>query len=101
MAELEISVVPMGTGSPSVSGYIAECIKVLRKEKVSYTLNSCCTAIEGDLPVLFRLARKIHEAPFRQGVRRVVTTIKIDDRRDKKTSGRAKLLSVKEKLHDR
>jgi uncharacterized protein YqgV (UPF0045/DUF77 family) len=35
MAILEISVVPIGIKGTSLSHYVADCIKVLRKEKKS------------------------------------------------------------------
>ena len=37
MAVMEISVVPLGQG-PSISSYVADCIRTLKKEKVPYEL---------------------------------------------------------------
>ena len=39
---------------------------------------------KGDLKDLMKIALKMHETPFKKGARRVLTTLKIDDRRDKK-----------------
>ncbi len=98
MAILEISVVPLGTGETSLSAYVADCLRVLKQEKVHYELSSMGTNIEGDLRDLIRIALKMHQVPFRKGAQRVVTTLKIDDRRDKKGTLEGKKKAVKNKL---
>jgi uncharacterized protein (TIGR00106 family) len=98
MAILEISVVPIGTRDTSVSSYVADCIRILRKEKVRYELTSMGTNIEGNLKDLIRVAIKMHEEPFRKGAARVLTTLKIDDRRDKKGTLEGKKKAVQKKL---
>jgi uncharacterized protein (TIGR00106 family) len=101
MAILEISVVPIGTKETSLSSYVAECLQILKKEKVRYELTSMGTNIEGDLRDLLRIALKMHETPFRKGAARVLTTLKIDDRRDKKGTLSGKKRAVKRKLRVR
>lgn len=99
MAVAEISVIPLGTGSASVSEYVARVIKLVQAEKnIRYELSSMGTNIEGSLDDIFRIARKMHESVFSDGVVRVVTTIKIDDRRDKPLTISGKMESVKQKL---
>jgi len=98
MAILEISVVPIGTGDTSLSAYVADCLRILEKEKVRYELSSMGTNIEGNLKDLIRIALKMHRAPFKKGALRVVTTLKIDDRRDKKGTLEGKKRAVQEKL---
>ena len=98
MAILEISVVPIGTSDTSLSAYVADCIRILRKEKVRYELSSMGTNIEGDLKVLFDIALKMHQVPFKKGALRVLTTLKIDDRRDKKGTLSGKKRAVQSKL---
>ena len=98
MAILEISVVPIGTGKTSLSAYVADCLRMLKKEKLRYELSSMGTNIEGDLKDLFKIALKMHQVPFKKGARRVATTIKIDDRRDKKGTLEGKKRAVKNKL---
>ena len=98
MAILQISVVPIGTGETSLSAYVADCIRILKKERVRYELTSMGTNIEGNLKDLLRIAFKMHQAPFRKGALRVLTTLKIDDRRDKKGTLRGKKKAVEEKL---
>jgi len=101
MAILEISVVPIGTKETSLSSYVAECLRILKREKVRYELTSMGTNIEGDLSDLLRIALKMHETPFRKGAARVLTTLKIDDRRDKKGTLSGKKRAVKSKLRIR
>ena len=98
MAILEISVVPIGTKTTSVSSYVAECVRILKREKVRYELTSMGTNIEGNLKNLLRVALEMHQVPFKKGAQRVLTTLKIDDRRDKKGTLEGKKKAVKNKL---
>jgi len=99
MAIAEISVVPLGTKTPSVSRYVARAVRVLEREKdIKYELTAMGTVIEGDLDKILAVVKKMHEETFGDGVARVLTTIKIDDRRDKPQSMKAKVNSLKNKL---
>jgi len=99
MAVVEVSVVPLGTGSPSVSKHVARVIRVLQSEpEIKHTLTAMGTIIEGDLDRVLAVIRKMHEAAFNEEVLRVVTTIKIDDRRDKSLSMEGKLNSLEREL---
>jgi len=94
MALLEISVVPVGTSTSSIGDYIADVIRTCKQEGVKYKLTDMGTIIEGETSDLFRIAQKLHETPFNRGVQRVITTISIDDRRDKSVSLEDKVKSV-------
>ena len=99
MAVVEVAVIPLGTKTPSVSKYVARALEVLEKENdIKYELTSMETIIEGDLDKVLDLAKKMHEAVFDKEILRVVTIIKIDDRRDKPLSMEGKVKSVQEKL---
>jgi uncharacterized protein (TIGR00106 family) len=98
MAILEISVVPIGTKETSLSSYVADCLKILKKEKIHYELSSMGTNMEGDLRKLIKVALKMHNVPFEKGALRVLTTLKIDDRRDKKGTLSGKKRAVQKKL---
>lgn len=99
MAILEISVMPLGTGTPSLSKYVAGAMKVLQAEKdLKYEMTSMGTNIEGDLERLFDLARRMHLSAFAAGAQRVVTTLKIDERRDQAATIQSKIASVKREL---
>jgi uncharacterized protein (TIGR00106 family) len=95
----EISVVPLGTGNTSLSHYVAGCMEVLEGgEDISYQLTPMGTVIEGSLDKVLEIVRLLHEVPFRKGASRVITTLKIDDRRDKISTMAGKMNSVL-KLH--
>ena len=80
---MEISVVPVGTQSPSVSLFVAECVRIVDQQGLQYEITSMGTEVQGAVEELLRLAGQMHRAPFKKGAQRVVTTIRIDERRDK------------------
>lgn len=86
MAIMAISVVPIGTQGPSVSSFVAECVEILHQQGLRYEITSMGTEVEGSVEELLRLAGEMHRAPFGKGAQRVVTTIRIDERRDKELS---------------
>ncbi len=99
MAIAEVSIVPLGTRTPSVSQYVARAVKVLEQEKdIKYEITAMGTIIEGDLGRILVLVQKMHEGTFGEGVARVFTTVKIDDRRDKAQGMKEKVDSLKKKL---
>jgi uncharacterized protein (TIGR00106 family) len=83
MAVAEVSVVPVGTGSASISQYVAAAFKIVKESGLKYELSSMATNLEGDVLEIMEVVRKIHESAFEQGAVRVLTALKIDDRRDK------------------
>lgn len=99
MAIAKVSIIPVGTGSPSLSEHVARAVKVLRQEKgLKYELTSMGTIIEGDLDSILSVIKKMHRATLAEGVMRVVTTIEIDDRQDKPSTMSSKVESVIKRL---
>ena len=99
MALVQVSIVPLGTGTTSISKYVARVLKVLQAQKaVRYKLTPMGTVLEGDLDEVLRVVRKMHERGFDKDVRRVLTTVTIDDRRDKQATMESKVKSVESKL---
>ena len=93
----EISVVPLGTPTTSLSQYVAGCLKVIEgMPEVSYQLTAMGTIIQGPLGRVLELAQKMHEVPFALGAKRTLTTIKIDDRRDKLATIESKVTAVQQ-----
>jgi len=70
-----INIIPIGTATPSVGDFVADCVKVLNDAGANF-----------------------HSVPFEKGVQRVVTTVSIDDRRDKKVTSSEKLESLMKRL---
>ncbi len=98
MPVAEITVVPSGVG-PSVSDYVARAIKVIEKhEDVRFQLTPMGTVIEGELDSILDVIRDVHNCAFDDRVRRVLTLVKIDERRDKALTMEGKLNSVRSKL---
>ncbi|HIH69103.1 MTH1187 family thiamine-binding protein [Methermicoccus shengliensis] len=98
MVIAEISIVPLGTNSPSVSKYVAEAVKLIEQSGLAYELTPMGTVVEGELGQVLELLKRVHEVPFLMGAQRVVSTIRIDDRRDVQRGMREKVNSVKSKL---
>jgi uncharacterized protein (TIGR00106 family) len=99
MAVCSISVVPVGTGSTSVSPYVARCHEILKGVKgVKYQLTPMATILEGELDRLLEVIAELHRVPFGEGAKRVLTTVVIDDRADKPLSMAGKVGSVEKKL---
>ena len=98
MAIMEISVMPLGIGHPSVGDYIAEVEKYLRQQNIPHQLTDMGTLVHGDAHRLLEVARALHELPFARGVKRVVTHLTIDDRRDKEVRLGDKTSAVQHRL---
>ncbi len=98
MALMRISILPVGTASPSIGDYIADAMRQLDDERSQYILTDMGTVVQGSPKELLALAGRLHEMPFSRGARRVFTSIDIDDRRDKKVGLQDKVDSVKQRL---
>jgi len=100
MAHLQITVIPVGTGSTSVGNYVADIERFLMEKGVEHTLHDMGTILTGSAEKLFRLAAELHSLPFRAGAQRVVTNITLDDRRDVERGLGDKQRSVKKRLEE-
>ncbi len=99
MAVCSVEVVPLGTQSPSVSSYVASCLKVLEGyPDLKYQLTPMSTVIEGEVERIFEAVLKMHRVPFASGAQRVVTSLKVDERRDKELTMKGKVDAVQSKL---
>lgn len=99
MAIAEFTIIPIGTATTSLSGYVADLHKELEKHSdIAFEMTPMGTILEGPLDRLLEVIRAVHEVPFTNGAERVSTSIKIDDRRDKPASMKQKMKSVADKL---
>lgn len=94
MAIVEVSIVPIGTGSTGVSTFVRAALEVIRQSGLKYELNPMGTCIEGELDTIFALIRRMHQTLAGMGCARLVTTVKIDDRRDRPSDMQAKVRRV-------
>ena len=83
MVIAEISVFPLGTGSPSVSPYVAAAVRELEASGLKCTLGPLGTTVEAETPEeVYAAVARAQAAVFELGVGRAYTVIKMDERRD-------------------
>jgi uncharacterized protein (TIGR00106 family) len=91
----EIVIAPLGTGTPSVSKYVVRAIAELKEMGLQPKVTAMGTIFETeDIAVVLEAFRRVHESVFEQGAQRVVTTLTIDERRDKAGSIEQKVRAV-------
>lgn len=94
MLIVELSVVPLGTGSTSVSPFVRTALEIIKKNGLNYEVNPMGTCIQGNWDQIFSIIKEIHETLAQMGCARILTTIKIDDRRDKEQTMKMKVAKV-------
>ncbi len=94
MPMFEITIVPLGTNSPSLSQYVRVSYDLIKKSGLKFQLTPMGTCIEGEFKDVFALIEKIHNKFASLGIERISTNIKIDDRRDKKITFESKINAV-------
>ncbi len=92
----EFSVVPIGAGE-SVSPYVAECLKIVRDSGLKYEFTALATIVEGDYDQVLGTIGLCHKK-VRSMTDRVMTTIRIDDRKGAVNEIERKVKSVEEKM---
>jgi uncharacterized protein (TIGR00106 family) len=95
---VEVSVVPIGTGETSVSSYVRAAIKIIEETDLEYEINSMGTCVQGEWDEIFSTLKAVHDELAKMGCNRIVTTVKIDDRRDKFGTMDAKVAAVEDEL---
>jgi uncharacterized protein (TIGR00106 family) len=94
MITAEVSVLPVGIGT-SVSKVVKRFLNGLRESDLKVVPGPLGTSIEAEnLGELFEAIEKAHNSLFSDDVQRVVTSIKIDDRRDKDSTIDYKLKAI-------
>lgn len=97
----EISIVPITGGkSTSMSKQVAAAFHAIRKiENIKADLTALGTQVEAaDLASILKAVEAAHAAAISAGAKRVITTVRIDDRRDKTQTLQDKVKSVSRKL---
>jgi uncharacterized protein (TIGR00106 family) len=92
----EFSIVPIGAGA-STSAEVAKVLKLVDGSGLSYRLNPMGTVIEGEWAEVMDLIGRCH-ALVLSDVQRVITSIKIDDRKAYKDRINKKVESVEKIL---
>ncbi|NJE84278.1 MTH1187 family thiamine-binding protein [Thermococcus sp. CX2] len=83
MAVAELCLFPLGTESPSVGRYLESVIEVIKASGLKYQVCPMGTVVEGSVDEILELVKRCHEAILKTGAKRVVISLKIDDRVDK------------------
>lgn len=91
---MEFSVVPIGSGSTSVSRYVRAALEVVKASGLDHETSPMGTCLQGDWDAVFAAIKAVHERLAGMGCGRIVTTIKVDDRRDKLVPMRDKVARV-------
>jgi uncharacterized protein (TIGR00106 family) len=94
---VDLCVIPLG-GDPSLSGYIAECQRVLSAAGLKTHLHAYGTNIEGEWDVVMAAIKECHERVHAMGAPRISTTLKLGTRTDRAQSMEEKVASVQAKL---
>lgn len=97
----EISVIPIGTASPSVGALVATALRALEAHPgVWHELTAMGTTLTGELADVLAACGAMHTAILEAGVPRCYTIIKMDERRDKTSTAEEKVASVQRRLGD-
>jgi uncharacterized protein (TIGR00106 family) len=84
MATADLTVLALGRQGASASEYIAEIQRRLaRQQRVRYRMHAMGTSLEGTTEDILAMVAELHAVPFEQGVPRVYTVLKLDERRDR------------------
>ena len=99
MSTADLTVLALGRQELSASDYIAEIQRRLRKqERVRFQMHAMGTSLEGTTEDILAMVGELHSVPFEQGVQRVYTVLKLDERRDREQTLEDKVDSVRKLL---
>ena len=88
MATADLTVLALGRQGASASEYIAEIQRRLHEqERVRFRMHAMGTSLEGATEDILAVVGELHRVPFDQGVPRVYTVLKLDERRDRPEQG--------------
>jgi uncharacterized protein (TIGR00106 family) len=84
MATADLTVLALGRPEVSASGYIAEIQRRLaRQDRVRYRMHAMGTSFGGTTADILAVVAELHSVPFEEGVPRVYSVLKLDERRDR------------------
>ena len=84
MATADLTVLALGRQGASASEYIAEIQRRLgAQSRVKFRMHAMGTSLEGSTEDILAVVGELHAIPFDQGIPRVYTVLKLDERRDR------------------
>lgn len=98
----EFSIVPVGTGETSVSCYVAVAVRAFRNvDGLTFDVTPMGTILAAsELSIILEAVRRAHQAVAEMGAKRISSTLRIDDRRDKPRNMHDKIDAVKKRLEE-
>ena len=96
----DLSVVPIGTGNPSVSKEVAQVERILARYPLKINLHSNGTNIEGNWDDICAAIATIHTELHESGIVRVYCNMRWGSRIDKNQSLESKVEKVKQLLQE-
>jgi uncharacterized protein (TIGR00106 family) len=99
VATADLTVIALGRPDPSASSYIAAIQRHLAaQDRVRYLMHAMGTSLEGETADILSVVGELHAIPFEQGIPRVYSVLKLDERRDKEQTLEDKVRSVEARL---
>jgi uncharacterized protein (TIGR00106 family) len=84
LATADVTILTLGRAGASASAYIAEIQRRLAAQsRVRYLMHAMGTSLEGSTADILTVVGELHAVPFEQGIPRVYTILKLDERRDR------------------
>ena len=84
MSTADLTILALGRPEVSASKYIAAIQRRLAKQdRVRYRLHAMGTSLEGSTEDILAVVAELHAVPFEEGIPRVYTVLKLDERRDR------------------
>jgi uncharacterized protein (TIGR00106 family) len=84
VATADLTVLALGRPDVSATEYIAAIQRRLAaQDRVRYRMHAMGTSLEGATEDVLAVVGELHAVPFDQGVPRVYTVLKLDERRDR------------------
>jgi uncharacterized protein (TIGR00106 family) len=99
VATADLTVIALGRPDPSASSYLAAIQRHLAaQDRVRYLMHAMGTSLEGETADILSVVGELHAIPFEQGIPRVYSVLKLDERRDKEQTLEDKVRSVEARL---
>ncbi|MEK7817450.1 MAG: MTH1187 family thiamine-binding protein [Actinomycetota bacterium] len=96
MVVAEFSIVP--AVGDSLRPYVRAAVSEIEKSGLNYEVGAMGTTLEGELDEVLEAIKKAHRAVLAKGAGRLVTSIKIDERKDG-LSMQGKLAGFRDESH--
>jgi uncharacterized protein (TIGR00106 family) len=98
LVNIEFSLTPLGVGL-SLSKQIVRCEEIFTEEGVNMQIHAHGTNLEGEWDTIMRAIGRCHAVLHKDGVPRILSSIKIDSRVDRQQNMDERVRSIYSKMH--